>query len=196
MFASNLDILLPSYIKSASESVHQLHRTSPEAYSYLDYLDHLAHLTVQFCQYIMSKAASDINDIAPHQNDQRIAYIVLYEDEFRHLKINNKIQLTNIDPLTQAGFRTSTSTSIYVSRQQMRSTSRSHHVYFLAHMTRLRTTSRQQQLYLIAILAKTDKLGHAVFYVHTKGNHHNIRNSSSISLHQYSHCTSMRLGTS
>ena len=57
---------MPSYIKSASKSVHQLHRTSPKAYSYLDYLDHLAHPTGQFCQYIMSmttKAASDIGDI-------------------------------------------------------------------------------------------------------------------------------------
>ena len=37
-----LDILLPSYIKSASKSVHQLYGTA-EAQSYLEYLEELAH---------------------------------------------------------------------------------------------------------------------------------------------------------
>ena len=55
--------MLPSYIKSASEGVHQLHRTSPEAYSYLDYLEHFAQPTVHLLQYITSRAASDIGDI-------------------------------------------------------------------------------------------------------------------------------------
>ena len=35
----------------------------------------------------------------PHQNDQKIAYIVLYDNEFRYLESRNKIQLTNVDPL-------------------------------------------------------------------------------------------------
>ena len=52
LFTSKLDILLPSYIKSASESVHQLYSTS-EAQSYLDYLEELAHPTIYFVQYIM-----------------------------------------------------------------------------------------------------------------------------------------------
>ena len=198
LFTSKIDVLLPSYIKSASESVHQLYRTSPEAYRYLDYLEQLAHPTVQFCKYIVSmtaKAASGIGDIGglvggvvsptsphlssqwsppsppqptgpldylhklniikmfsdfhikrdatdlappsvdikdiynqfftpvldvdldlehaiaryfkpcpPHQNDQRIAFIALYEDEFRHFENSNHIQLANINPLMQHGF--------------------------------------------------------------------------------------------
>ena len=63
LFTSKLDISLPSYIKSASESVHQLYRTSPEAQSYLKYLEELAHPTIHLRQYIMSRAASDIGDI-------------------------------------------------------------------------------------------------------------------------------------
>ena len=63
LFTSKLDILLPSYIKSASESVHQLYGTS-EARSYLDYLEELAHPTAYFLQYIMSRAPSDIGDIS------------------------------------------------------------------------------------------------------------------------------------
>ena len=55
--------MLPSYIKSASESVHQLYGTS-EAQSYLDYLEELAHPTIYFVQYIMSRAASDIGDMS------------------------------------------------------------------------------------------------------------------------------------
>ena len=62
LFTSKLDILLPSYFKSASESVHQLYRTS-EAQSYLDYLEELAHPTIYLVQYIMSRAASDIGDM-------------------------------------------------------------------------------------------------------------------------------------
>ena len=63
LFTSKLDILLPSYAKSASESVHQLYRTSQEAQSYLDCLEELSHPTIHFTQYIMSRAASDIGDI-------------------------------------------------------------------------------------------------------------------------------------
>ena len=63
LFTSKLDILLPSYIKSASKSVHQLYCTSPEAQSYLDDLEELARPTIRFTQYTMSRAASDIGDI-------------------------------------------------------------------------------------------------------------------------------------
>ena len=56
LFTSKIDILLPSYIKSASESVHQLYGTS-EAWSYLKYFEELAHPTVYFLEYIMSRAA-------------------------------------------------------------------------------------------------------------------------------------------
>ena len=63
LFTSKIDILLPSYIKSASESVHQLYGTS-EAWSYLEYLEKLAHPTVYLLEYIMSRAASDIGDVS------------------------------------------------------------------------------------------------------------------------------------
>ena len=63
LFTSKIDILLPSYIKSASESVHQLYGTS-EAWSYLQYLEESAHPTVYFLQYIMSRAPSDIGDVS------------------------------------------------------------------------------------------------------------------------------------
>ena len=63
LFTSKLDIVLPSYIKSASESVHQLYGTA-EAQSYLDYFEELAHPTIYFVQYIMSRAASDMGDMS------------------------------------------------------------------------------------------------------------------------------------
>ena len=63
LFTSKLDIVLPSYIKSASKSVHRLYGTA-EAHSYLEYLEDLAHPTVYFSQYIMSRAASDIGDVS------------------------------------------------------------------------------------------------------------------------------------
>ena len=63
VFTSKIDILLPSYLKSASESVHQLYGAS-EALSYLEYIEELAHAAVYFLEYIMSRAASDIGDIS------------------------------------------------------------------------------------------------------------------------------------
>ena len=63
MFTSKIDILLPSYLKSASESVHQLYGAS-EALSYLEYFEELAHPATYLLEYIMSRAASDIGDIS------------------------------------------------------------------------------------------------------------------------------------
>ena len=40
----------------------------------------------------------------PHQNDHKIAYIVLYGNEYHYLDQQDRIQLTNIDPLLQAGY--------------------------------------------------------------------------------------------
>ena len=53
MFTSKIDILLPSYLKSASESVHQLYGAS-EALSYLEDIEELAHPAVYLLEYIMS----------------------------------------------------------------------------------------------------------------------------------------------
>ena len=187
--------VLPSYIKSASQSAHQLYSTSPEAYSNLGYLEHFTHATGHFCQHVTSmttRTASDIRDIggvvgapppsppstqpspaspqqplgplddlrkpniinmfsefhikrdatdlAPpsmdikgiynkfeepsikpdlnikqviaqyfracstSQNDHKIAYIVLYDSERFLLNQHDRIRLTNIDPLLQAGY--------------------------------------------------------------------------------------------
>ena len=63
VFASKIDIILPSYLKSASESVHQLYCTS-EAWSYLEYIEELARPAVRFLEYTMSRAASDISDVS------------------------------------------------------------------------------------------------------------------------------------
>ena len=63
MFTSKIDILLPSYLKSASESVHQLYGAS-EALSYLEYIEELAHPATYLLEYIMSRAASDIGDVS------------------------------------------------------------------------------------------------------------------------------------
>ena len=112
----------------------------------------------------------------PHQSDQRIAYIVLCSDEWRQLEATGHIQLSNIDPLMQQGFSTSTSTSTSISKlQQMRSTSRSHLRYFMVHMTRLLLTSRiptaaaLPRLHLGEDRSSQMSLGHVVFYVHTAG---------------------------
>ena len=63
VFTSKIEIQLPSYIISASESVHQL-RGSSEAWSYLEYIEELAHPTVYFLEYVVSRAASDIGDVS------------------------------------------------------------------------------------------------------------------------------------
>ena len=63
VFTSKIDILLPSYLKSASESVHQLHSAS-EALSYLECIEELAHPAAYLLEYIMSRAPSDIGDIS------------------------------------------------------------------------------------------------------------------------------------
>ena len=62
VFASEIDILLPSYLKSASESVHQLYGAS-EALGYLEHIEELAHPTAYLLEHIMSRAASDIGDV-------------------------------------------------------------------------------------------------------------------------------------
>ena len=62
VFTSKIDILLPSYLKSASESVHQLYGAS-EALSYLEYIEELAHPAIYLLEYIMSRAPSDIGDV-------------------------------------------------------------------------------------------------------------------------------------
>ena len=63
VFTSKIDIPLPSYLKSASESVHQLYGAS-EAWSYLEHIEELAHPTAYFLEYIMSRAPSDIGDVS------------------------------------------------------------------------------------------------------------------------------------
>ena len=63
VFTSKIDILLPSYLKSASESVHQLHSAS-EALNYLEYIEELAHPAAYFLEYIMSRPASDVGDVS------------------------------------------------------------------------------------------------------------------------------------
>ena len=63
VFTSKIDILLPSYLKSASESVHQLYGAS-EALSYLEYIEELAHPAAYLLEYIMSRAASDSGDVS------------------------------------------------------------------------------------------------------------------------------------
>ena len=63
VFTLKIDILLPSYLKSASESVHQLYGAS-EALSYLEYIEDLAQPAAYLLEYIMSRAASDSGDIS------------------------------------------------------------------------------------------------------------------------------------
>ena len=39
-----------------------------------------------------------------HQNDSKVAYIVLTENEYNHLYDNDEIKLTNVDIALQAGY--------------------------------------------------------------------------------------------
>ena len=56
----------------------------------------------------------------------------------------------------------------------------------------------RQQLYLVAIfvLSRLMNLGQGTSYFHTEGNYHNVRSSSSTSLHQYLHYKPTALATS
>ena len=63
VFTSKIDILLPSYLKSASESVQQLYGAS-EDLSYIEYIEELAHPAAYLLEYIMSRAALDIGDVS------------------------------------------------------------------------------------------------------------------------------------
>ena len=40
----------------------------------------------------------------PRQNDHKLAYIILYGNEYHYFDQQDRIQLTNIDPLLQVGY--------------------------------------------------------------------------------------------
>ena len=165
LFTSKLDILLPSYIKSASESVHQLYRASPEAQNYLDYFEELAHPTIHFIQYIMSRNLKSQSSFSRGTSEH-----VLHIRATQRLATSFSLRMSTTTststarsgrPTSMQHFRlatlTSTRTSIYVSRLQMRSTSTSHLLYFSELMTRLKEIGKKDYLYLVAILIKVDE---------------------------------------
>ena len=139
-----------------------------------------------------------------HQSDQKNAYFVLYDDEFRYLESHNKIQLTNVDPLLQAGYP-----SLYQHIHLHQQTTDTINFRITSSLLlgandkiegqlqgRVPTTTAPPETTSWPSGSRQMSLGQSTSYIHTEGGHHNIKTLSSTSLQPYNRCTSVRLGTS